>query len=390
MKKVLLVKYGEIALRKGNRSLFERKLADTIQRLIGDRFIKTTREQGRLLIEDSRGDIDSSAVAEKIRRIFGITAICMSLKLDNSSIDEIKKAALAVIKPAGNSDHIDSCSFKVETKRSDKSYPMQSQEVSAAVGEYILDNCKGLKVNVHHPDVRIWVEIRNHTYVYTQMIKCESGLPYGSTGKGVLLLSGGIDSPVAGYLMARRGVEIVPVYFHSPPHTSERALDKVVDIMERLRGFVGECPLQVVPFTETQLYIYENMQHAKLTLFLKRAMLRIASQIAEKVNAQCIINGDSVGQVASQTIQSIAAIDSAASLPILRPLAAMDKQQIINTALKIGTYEISIRPYDDCCTIFVPKHPESKPNAEAVAKIEAKHKKLPELYARAVEEIEQL
>ena len=387
MKKVLLVKYGEIALRKGNRGLFERGLAGTIQKMIGDSAIKVSREQGRLLIEDNRGDINSSYVIEKIRRIFGITAICVSVKLEDTGIKNLQEAALAVLKNMDSkSDSADT--FKIETKRSDKRYPMDSREISAAVGEYILNHYSGITVDVRNPKTIVWIEIRNHAYVYTEIVKCEAGLPYGSSGKGVLLLSGGIDSPVAGYMIARRGMEIVPVYFHSPPYTSERARDKVLDLMECLCGFIGQSPLYIVPFTETQLYIYEHMPPAKLTLFLKRAMLRITSIIAEKEKAHCLVTGDSVGQVASQTAHSIAAVDSATEFTILRPLAAMDKQQIIDIAKQIGTYDISIRPYEDCCTVFVPKHPESKPNAKAVANIEAKHHILPELYARAAEQVE--
>ena len=393
MKKVLLVKYGEIALRKGNRALIERRLAETIKKMIGNKSVKVTREQGRILIEDARGDVGASVI-EKIRRIFGISAICESLKLSDAALDNIKKAAISVLEDKNGT-------FKVETKRSDKKYPMESREISAAVGEHVLNNSPGIKVDVHNPGTIIWVEIRNSVYVYTKIIKCESGLPYGSTGKAALLLSGGIDSPVAGYLMARRGIEIIPIYFHSPPYTSERAREKVTDIMERLCNFIGPTPLYVVPFTETQLYIYENMQPAKMTLFLKRAMLRIASIIAEKEKVNCLITGDSIGQVASQTAQSIAAVESAYDgtklfggtgpadgFPVLRPLAAMDKQQIISIAMQIGTYDISIRPYEDCCTVFVPKHPEHKPNAKAVAKLEAWHEKLPELYKRAAEQAE--
>ena len=380
MKRVLLVKYGEIALRKGNRALFERELAGTIQRLIGDKNVKTTREQGRLLVEHSQGDIEMSAL-EKIRKIFGIAAICIAQKLSDRSIKSIQESAIKIMGSGG-------LTFKVETKRSDKTYPMESREISSAVGQYILDHNPGIKVDVHNPETVVWVEIRNFVYIYTEIIKCESGLPYGSTGKSVLLLSGGIDSPVAGYLMARRGVEIIPVYFHSPPHTTERAREKVVDIMERLCGFIGPSALYVVPFTEVQMYIYKNMQPEKLTLLLKRAMLRIASIIAEKEKAHCLITGDSVGQVASQTAQSIAAVDSASDYPVLRPLAAMDKQQIIDIAQKIETYEISIRPYDDCCTIFVPRYPETKPNARVVARLESRHTALPELYARAAEQVE--
>ena len=383
MKKVLLVKYGEIALRKGNRALFEYKLVDTIQKLINDKAIKTTREQGRLLIEDSRGDIDSTAIIEKIRRIFGITAICISLKIKDYDIKNLQEGALMVF----DKDK-EGASFKVETKRSDKKYPLKSQEISATIGEYILIHRPDVKVNVRKPETTVWVEIRNFAYVYIKIVKCESGLPYGSSGKGMLLLSGGIDSPVAGYLMARRGMEIVPVYFHSPPYTSERAKDKVLDLMESLCSFIGQSHLYVVPFTETQIYIYENMQPSKLTLFLKRAMFHISSIIAKNEKSHCLITGDSVGQVASQTAQSIAAVDSATEFAVLRPLSAMDKQQIINIALHIGTYDISIRPYEDCCTIFVPKHPEHKPNSRAITVAESKHEILPELYIRAANQAE--
>ena len=257
------------------------------------------------MVEDNRGDIDLSNT-EKIRRIFGIAAICVSIKFEDSAMQNIKDAAMAVFSAEVAANSV--VTFKVETKRSDKNYPLLSQEVSSAVGEHILNNYPDIKVDVRNPQTTVWVEIRNCTYVYTKIIKCESGLPYGSSGKGMLLLSGGIDSPVAGYLTARRGVEIIPVYFHSPPHTSERAREKVTDLMERLCGFIGQSPLYVVPFTETQMYIYENMQTAKMTLFLKRAMFRIASIIAEKEKASCLITGDSVGQVASQTAQSIAAV----------------------------------------------------------------------------------
>ena len=382
MKKVLLVKYGEIALRKGNRAIFERQLADTIQAVINESEIKCKREQGRLLIEDSRGDI-AEDVSEKVRRIFGITAICEALKLEDSGIDNLKRAAIAVFEE----EKEDAESFKVETKRADKRYPLNSREVSATVGEAVLE-ATNIKVDVKKPHVTIWIEIRTYSYVYTKIIKCESGLPYGSTGKGVLLLSGGIDSPVAGYLMAKRGVEIIPVYFHAPPHTSERAKEKVIDLCDTLSGFTGKVGLHVVNFTEVQMYIYKNMPHPKLTIFLKRAMLRIASLIAEKEKAHCLITGDSVGQVASQTTQAIAAIDSATNLSILRPLAAMDKQQIIDVAKHINTFDISIRPFEDCCTVFVPKHPEHKPNAKVIASIEYKHEQvLHELCEKAAKEV---
>jgi thiamine biosynthesis protein ThiI len=300
---------------------------------------------------------------------------------DGADIEEIKQASLILMEgfPGVRTGGV---TFKAETRRADKRFPLVSQEVSAAVGAYILERLP-VSVDLHNPGVTVWIEIRSRVYVYTEIIKCESGLPYASSGKGVLLLSGGLDSPVAGYLAARRGIEIIPVYFHSPPYTSERARDKVLDIAERLRLYTGSIKLYTVHFTEIQLYLYNKTPEAKLTLMLKRAMLRVASLVAAAENAQLIITGDSIGQVASQTPHSIAAVDPAASLPVLRPLCAMDKQQIIDIARALGTYEISIRPYEDCCTVFVPKHPEHKPSPAAVGKLEARHPALIEMYERA-------
>jgi len=373
MKKVLLVKYGEIALRKGNRALFERRLMATLQGLIGDTGIHVTREQGRFRVEDTRGDINAEAVTEKIRRVFGITAILHCAMLPLGEVPEtmavLRNVAVDMLK-----NRTDIHSFKVETKRANKHFTNKvSRDISAEIGGFVLEHIPRLRVDVHRPDATLWIEIRNCAYVYTRAVACEAGLPYASTGKGVLLLSGGIDSPVAGFLMARRGLEIVPVYFHSPPYTSERALEKVTDLAACLAAYTGPLPVWVVPFTPVQMYIYENMPHAKLTLYLKRAMLRIGAAIAAREGAHCLVNGDSLGQVASQTAQSMAAIDAGCPLPVLRPLVGMDKQQIIDVARRIGTYDISIRPYEDCCTVFVPKHPENKPSAKAVVSIEQRH-----------------
>ncbi|MCL1998498.1 MAG: tRNA 4-thiouridine(8) synthase ThiI [Turicibacter sp.] len=390
MKRVLLIKYGEIALRKGNRALFERQLANTINSSINDENVKVTREQGRLLAEDSRGDI-SLAYVEKIRRIFGVHSICVSQKLKDADMSTIKSAALDVFDAVEKDKNM---TFKIMTKRSDKQYPLTSQEISAQVGEFVLQKYPDMPVSMKKADIVIWVEIRNFVYVYADIVAGVSGLPYGSTGSGILLLSGGIDSPVAGYLMAKRGVKITPVYFHSPPHTSEWAKEKVLDIVEILSNFVGHNKLYVVPFTDVQMYIYKNLPPAKMTLFFKRAMLRIAAIIAEKEAANCLITGDSIGQVASQTAQSIAAVESAAVtpsgliLPIIRPLAAMDKLQITDIAMEIGTYDISIRPYEDCCTIFIPKHPETKPNAKIIEKLESRRSELLSLYKNAAENTE--
>jgi thiamine biosynthesis protein ThiI len=384
MKKILLIKYGEISLRKGNRALYERQLMATIRKRLGpegfDGTYHVIREQGRILVEDMRGDVNNALLWPKLATIFGLIGICVAVKAPVCDIATLQKTAndfFCTQSVCG--------SFKVAVKRSDKKYPHTSNEVAALVGGFILDSHPQLTVDLNHPDHVLWIEIRNHIYLYCHTLPCEGGLPYGASGKGVLLLSGGIDSPVAGYLMARRGVELVPVYFHSPPYTSERVADKVRDLTARLARFTDGLRLYIVPFMAVQLYLHERVQPEKLTLLLKRAMLHIASRLAVRENAQCIITGDSVGQVASQTIRSLQAVDSASALPVLRPLAAMDKQQIIDTARRIDTYDISIRPYEDCCTLFVARHPESKPKASIIEAIEKRLDALPALLEEAVE-----
>ena len=368
-KTVLLVKYGEISLRKGNRAFYEQQIMNTIRRklrgMAGD--ICVRREQGRFLIEETSRNLDVDAVLERIRYIFGITGFCICLKTTARQIEDLQEIAFKFFSDTAAMAQ----SFKVMTKRSDKNYPIKSGEVSALIGGYILNATPGLQVDVHNPEVVLWVEIRNHVYFYVNSVPGMGGLPYGSSGKGVLLLSGGLDSPIAGYLTARRGVEICPIYFHSPPFVSERAADKVQDLAQVLSRYTGRIAVKIVPFTDVQLFLREHVHEEKLTIFLKRAMMRIASAYVEKIGAQCLITGDSIGQVASQTLRSIAAVESAANCAVLRPLAAMDKQQIIDIAKEIGTFPISIRPYDDCCTLFVAKHPESKPNAAVIERIEA-------------------
>jgi thiamine biosynthesis protein ThiI len=366
---VLLVKYGEISLRKGNRAFFEHQLLDAIRaRLKEFSTVRVLREQGRFLVEDTAGDLDISAVLPRIKNIFGIAGFCHAIKTTERDIGKLREigSAFFFFFVSGAS------SFKVETKRSDKQYPMTSTEVSAAVGEAILDDLPTLSVSLHNPDIVLWVEIRNNVYFYFDSEKGAGGLPYGASGKGVLLLSGGFDSPVAGYLAARRGVEIVACYFHSPPFVSERALDKVLDLSRELAKFTGRVKLCVIPFTDIQLFLKENVSEQKLTIFLKRAMLHAATRLAEKEGALCLVTGDSIGQVASQTIHSLAAVESATNLPIIRPLATLDKQSIIDLSLQIVTHDISIRPYEDCCTVFVAKHPENKPSRAAIEKIEAR------------------
>ena len=386
MKNVLLVKYGEIAIRGKNRYLIENKLIRTIiKRLEPYEGYRVYKEQGRLLVVNEAGEFDYDTVIPVVLKILGVTAVCPGVEFEDQSIESLREHALLHFKehfPEGG------VSFKVVTRRSVKRYPMTGNEISADVGGYILHNVPNIKVDVHNPDVTLMVELRNNAYVYSKVIKGYGGLPYGASGKATVLMSGGIDSPVAAFLTAKRGVEIEACYFDSPPYTSERAKQKVIDLAEQLAKYTGSLKLHIVPFTDTQLKIYESTPPEKMTVLLKRAMLKTAQKIAEKNKSMALVTGDSIGQVASQTMEAIVAIDSAATIPVLRPLCAMDKQEIIDVAVEIGTYDISIRPYEDCCTVFVARHPETKPKKSIIESIERKIEGLDELMDKAVENTE--
>ena len=371
MKKVLLVKYGEIAMRGKNRYLVENRLITTIiNRLKDYEGYKVYKEQGRILVLNEITDVDYDTVVPLVVNILGVTAVCPCWEVDDQSIENLREVALQQFKESYPNGGV---SFKVVTKRSDKRYPMTGNEVSAEVGGYILNNMPNLTVDVHEPEVKLMVELRNNAYIYSKLIYGFGGLPYGASGRATVLMSGGIDSPVAAFLTAKRGVEVEAVYFDSPPYTSERAKQKVLDLAERVAVFTGSFKLYVVPFTKTQL--------------LKRAMLKAARLVAEKNKSMALVTGDSIGQVASQTMHAINAIDSAViDMPVLRPLCAMDKQEIVDWARKIGTFDISIRPYEDCCTVFVAKHPETKPKKSIIENIERKIEGLDELIEQAVEE----
>ena len=380
---VLIVKYGEIAVRGNNRKFFIERLLRTIRKNlddIGDFYV--VKEQGRLIVEDRGGELDFDKVIPRILCIMGIIGVSPGVRVRNQELDNLKKVCAEHIRSIGADKYK---TFKIETKRSNKSYPLESREVSAAVGEYILDEFPNFTVDVHNPELTVYIELRNDAYVYSELIKGLGGLPVGSSGKGIVMLSGGIDSPVSAFMMAKRGVEVEGVYFNSPPYTSERAKQKVVDLAERLTMFTGGFKLYVVPFTDLQLYLLENVPHDKLTIFLKRAMTRVACILGERDGALAVITGDSVGQVASQTMHAISA---AATMPILRPLAGFDKQEIVDIARKIGTFDISVRPYEDCCTIFVAKHPETKPKTSVIEKIESKLTELDRYINEAVENAE--
>ena len=385
MRNVLLVKYGEIATRGKNRYLVENRLIATlIHRLEDLQTYRVYKEQGRLLIVNEGGEFDYDEVIPRVITTLGVTALCPCVEVDDQSLESLQKVGYEEIKrqyPQGN------LSFKVETKRSDKRYPHTSNEVSAEVGGYILNSdIDGLRVDVHEPEVTMYVELRNNAYIYCKFIKAFGGLPMGTSGKATVLMSGGIDSPVAAFCVAKRGVDVSAVYFDSPPYTSERAKQKVIDLAKRLAVFTGSVKLSVVPFTEVQLKIYESVPPEKITIFLKRAMLKAAEAVAEEEGTLALVTGDSIGQVASQTMEAINAIDSAVTkMPVLRPLCAMDKQQIVDIARQIGTFDISIRPYEDCCTVFVAKHPETKPKKSIIEKMErTRLEGIDELIAKAV------
>lgn len=386
-KKVLLVIYGEIALRGDNKHLFIRDLMHRIKdnlKEYDDFWIK--KEQGRLLLELDE-DLDFDYFIPRVANVFGVVGVCPCIKTENQDIENIKELAVNYLKDEYGDKE---ATFKVETKRADKSYPILSPEFSARMGSYILDSMPNLKVDVHNPEIRLNVELRNDAYIYSKVVKGRGGLPVGSSGVGVLLLSGGIDSPVAGFLAAKRGVALEAVYFHSPPFTSNRAKEKVKDIAEQLAFYTSGINLNIVNFTDLQLKLKESVEPEKLTIFLKRAMLKTSAKIADMKKANALFVGDSIGQVASQTLAAMRAIDSVTDYPIIRPLASMDKQEIIDIARDIGTYEISILPYEDCCTIFVADHPETRPKKTVIERMEKNIEGLDELINECVENIERI
>ena len=389
MKNVFLIKYGELAIKGKNRHLFENKLVTNIKRnlkTIGDFLV--SKEQGRIMVEPIDNDeIDVDQVLDRLSRIFGIIGIAYGLKEDEVSIDAIKHLALIQMKQECKEKSI---TFKVETKRADKRFPMNSMEISAEIGGYLLSELgEQVKVDVRKPDVTLMVELRNHTYVYAKTHKGAGGMPYGTNGKATLLLSGGIDSPVAGWMIAKRGVEVDAVYFHAPPYTSERAKEKVVDLAKKVAVYTGNMKLHIINFTDIQLKIYERCPHEQLTLIMRRIMMYVTETIAKRNGSMGLITGESIGQVASQTMQSLVVTDDAATMPVFRPLIGFDKEEIVQIAKKIDTFETSILPYEDCCTIFVAKHPETKPKLEYIERSEGLLDDIiEEMMAKAIEEME--
>lgn len=385
MKKAYLAKYGEIGIKGKNRFIFENSLVDHIRyrlKKIGQ--FKVSKEQGRIFIEPLQ-EILEEDVINVLTKIFGIIGVSPVYVLEDSSFEVIQSACKAYIRQEYEEANF---TFKVGARRAFKTYPMNSLEISCAIGETLLDEFENLRVDVHNPEVMLWVEIRNNTYVYSKTIKGVGGMPVGTNGKAMLMLSGGIDSPVAGYMISKRGVYIDAVYFHSHPYTTERAKEKVIDLAKILSIYTGKIHLHVVPFTEIQLYIYEKCPHDQLTIIMRRIMMRISQIHAKTQEAQALITGESIGQVASQTMMGLAATDAVAEIPVFRPLIGFDKQEIVEIAQKIGTFETSILPYEDCCTIFVAKHPVTKPAIKFIEKSEQHLVEIEAMIERAVTDTE--
>lgn len=368
MKKIILVRYGEIMLKGLNRHVFEDKLIGNIKNSIyKSGKVKVIKSQGRIYIEPEEENYDFDAVLQKISKIFGVVSVSPVWKID-TDYEKIKATALELANNLVSENGYKT--FKLETKRGNKKFPMQSPEISADVGGYILENIPALIVDVKAPDFIIYLEVRENSYVYSETVKAHGGMPLGSNGRAMLLLSGGIDSPVAGWMMGKRGVEIEAIHFYSYPYTSERAKQKVIDLAGILSQYCGKIRLHVVPFTEIQLAINDNCPEEQLTIIMRRIMMRISEIIARKDECMALITGESMGQVASQTMQALYCTDSAANMPVFRPLIGMDKVEVIDIARKIDTFETSILPYEDCCTVFVAKHPQTKPKLEKIMKSE--------------------
>ncbi len=368
MYKAFLVKYAEIGLKGKNRHVFENALRDQVRfnlDRIGD-YYTVSREQGRIFIECSDG-FDYDDTVEALKKVFGVWAIMPVVVIDSTEWADVKKEVVQYVDQFYPDKNF---TFKVEAKRSNKQYPITSPEICVQMGSELLHAFPEMKVDVHNPQTRIWVEIRTKAYVYSHIIPGPGGMPVGTGGKAMLLLSGGIDSPVAGYMISKRGVKIDATYFHAPPYTSERAKQKVVDLAKTISAYTGPINLNVIDFTDIQLYIYEKCPHEELTIIMRRYMMRIAEEIAKKNNCLGLITGESIGQVASQTMHSLNATNAVCTLPVYRPLIGFDKQEIVEIAEKIKTYETSIEPYEDCCTIFVAKHPVTRPILSVIEKNE--------------------
>lgn len=379
-----LIKYAEIAIKGKNRYLFEDALVHQMKialKKCEGKFL-ITKTQGRIFVE-AEGEFDYEETVDALQHVFGIVGICPMIYVEDEGFEKLCETVVNYVDqvyPDKNK------TFKVHCRRARKNYPKESMEINADLGEVLLNAYPELRVDVHEPEILLNVEIREKIYIYSEIIPGPGGMPVGTGGKAMLLLSGGIDSPVAGYMIAKRGVKIDAVYFHAPPYTSERAKQKVVDLAKIVSRYTGPIYLHVINFTDIQLYIYEKCPHEELTIIMRRYMMRIAEHIAKETGCLGLITGESLGQVASQTMGSLAATNEVCGLPVYRPLIGFDKEEIVVVSKKIDTFETSILPFEDCCTIFVAKHPVTKPNLNIIRKHEHNlDEKIEELVKTALE-----
>lgn len=367
--KAFLIKYAEIGVKGKNRGIFEdalvRQIRYALKRCEGQFAVHRTR--GRIYVDVLSEEYDYDETVEHLKKVFGIADICPMVQVEDEGFDKLCGTLVQYMDEVYEDKHL---TFKVNARRARKNYPLDSMTINGEVGGVLLNAFPEMKVDVHKPDVMLHIEIREKIYIYSIEIPGPGGMPVGTNGKGMLLLSGGIDSPVAGYMIAKRGVKIDAVYFHAPPYTSERAKQKVVDLAKKVAAYTGPIRLHVVNFTDIQLSIYDKCPHDELTIIMRRYMMRIAETLAKKCGCLGLITGESIGQVASQTMQSLLVTNEVCTLPVYRPLIGFDKQEIVEISEKIDTFETSILPYEDCCTIFVAKHPVTKPKLDVIQRSE--------------------
>ncbi len=387
--KSFLIKYAEIGVKGKNRFLFEDALVKQINHALKplDGEFKVYKEVGRIYVDAS--DYEYEEVIDALQHVFGIVGICPVVQVEDLGVEELKKQLVSYMDEMYPDKNF---TFKVNARRARKNYPLNSMEINAAMGEAILDAFPECHVDVHTPQILLNIEIRTIINIYSETITGPGGMPIGTAGKGMLLLSGGIDSPVAGYMTAKRGVNLEAVYFHTPPYTSERAKQKVMDLAKKVAAYTGPIKLHVVNFTDIQMEIFEHCPHEELTIIMKRYFYRMAEELAERNGCLALITGESIGQVSSQTMQSLGVINEVCKkIPVFRPLIAFDKQDIVDISEKIGTYEISIEPYEDCCTTFVAKHPVTKPNLNKIKSSEEKiGDQIQEMVKKAIENVEEI
>lgn len=379
-----LIKYAEIGIKGKNRYLFEEALVGDIRYALRrcEGSFHVHRTDGRIYVE-ALSEFDYEETVDNLKTVFGVAGICPVVHVEDNGFEQLCRDVVRYMDETYPDRHK---TFKVFARRARKNYPIESPQMCADLGAAILDALPGFQVDVHEPDIRLFVEIREKIYLYSEVIPGPGGLPLGTNGRAMLLLSGGIDSPVAGYMIAKRGVHIDAVYFHAPPYTSERAKQKVVDLATLISRYTGPIRLHVINFTDIQLYIYEKCPHDELTIIMRRYMMRIAEMLAGESGCLGLVTGESIGQVASQTMASLACTDEACMMPVYRPLIGFDKNDIVDIAEKINTYETSILPFEDCCTIFVAKHPVTKPNLKVIKDHETNlNEKIDELVRIALE-----